>query len=102
MIIKANYPMLHARIRALERIPGICPGMFVRGIAHAVKHNRRDVLECVGMQDKVICLYAGRAVTGQVFRAAVDATTGNVITVMAYNQFKYARKKRRCKRKSKQ
>jgi len=100
MIHKSSYPMLHARLRAMERIPGVCPGLLVKGISHAVKNNRRDILECVGMQDEVICLYAGRTSTGQVFRAAVDATTGSVVTIMAYNELKYARKKRRCKRKS--
>lgn len=75
--------MFHARARALQRIPGVCPGLLVNGIRWAIQRNRRDVLHFVDWQGEDRCIWWGVSATGQRFTAIAEPSTGYVITVMA-------------------
>lgn len=76
-------PMFHARIRALERVSGVCPGVLVRGIQWAIKSNRRDLLHFVRWQGDDRTVWHGTAANGKNFTAVANPTTGAVITIMA-------------------
>lgn len=75
--------MFHARIRAMQRIPGVCPGLLVRGVQWAIRKNQRDILTFVDWQGDDRCFWWGIAAAGQKFTAVANPTTGYVITVIA-------------------
>lgn len=74
-------PMFHARVRALQRVPGVCPGELVKGIQWAIQHNRRDLLAFADWQGEDRCIWYGVAATGQKFTAIANPMSGAVITV---------------------
>lgn len=74
--------MYHARLRAMERVPGVCPGLLVEGIQWAIKNNRRDVLHFVDWQGNDRCFWWGVSANGHRFTAVANPVTGYVITVM--------------------
>lgn len=75
-------PMVHARARALLRVPGVCPGLLVKGVRWAILNNRRDVLHFVDWQGEDRCFWWGVSAAGQKFTAVANPATGYVITIM--------------------
>lgn len=75
----------HALLRAMERCPGVCPGVLIRGLNWAVKHRRSDVVQLLASLpgDGIRELYRFRLADGQPRFLICCAVTGYVITILA-------------------
>ena len=76
------HSMRHARLRAMQRVPGVCPGLLVEGVQWAITSNRRDILQFVDWQVEDRCFWWGVSATGRPFTAVANPITGYVITII--------------------
>lgn len=74
--------MSHAVARALQRVPGVCPGLLVRGCLWAIKNNRHDILEFVELRGPDKGVWRGMTATGRRFRFVANPALCLPITVM--------------------
>lgn len=75
----------HALKRAMERFPGVCPGVLIRNIQAAFLARGGDLyLEHLGAADSDLCgAYRFKAVNGAWGCAIINDVTGYVVTVVA-------------------
>jgi len=74
--------MIHATKRAMERVPGVCPSVLIRGCLWAIKNNRHDILEFVEWRGKDKGVWRGRAANGLKFRIVANPIKLFPITIM--------------------
>lgn len=74
--------MSHAIARAMQRVPGVCPGLLVKGCLWAIKHNRHDIVEFVEWQGEDKGIWRGVAANGKKFRIVANPVLSLPITVM--------------------
>jgi len=74
----------HALQRAIERCPGVCPGVLIRGLNWAVTNRRHDVVQFLTSLpgDGLRELYRFKLSDGQTRFVICCGVTGYVITIL--------------------
>ena len=75
----------HALLRALERCPGVCPGVLIRSITAAVLNRDESTgVQLVGRirREEFLCLFQFRLPDGEARYAICCCVSGAVITIL--------------------
>lgn len=74
----------HALQRCMERFPGVCPGLVIKGLSRSIRSQDGNYAESLGVISycQMKDLYRFKTAAGDVGYAVVTSPTGFVVTLL--------------------